>query len=188
MHKFNCSLSNFEKFFISYDVHDFIYDCILFTTYLLTCKKPCFPEIYLNPRSTGETLTSHAASRRFARCTRNTRSCMCGQFCHACVSTYPRVKIERERRKKKEKKKRGVGYATAVSLRGVRVLDSHPRSRPSPPPFSPSASLPLFLSLSVSFPRCTPLLPFGLVLHRESRQRCTGAYTERKGEGKWGGI
>lgn len=44
---------------------------------------------------------------------------------------------ERERERDRDRKeKRGVGYATAVSPRGIRVLDSHPRSR-SPSSHSP---------------------------------------------------
>jgi len=109
---------------------------------------------------------------------------------HACASPFSSKRKEKEReggRAKERRKKRGVGYTTAVSPRGIRVLDSHPRLRPSPPLFSSP-----YLPLSVSFLRYVPSPPFELVVHRESWQRCVPWLTRReKGRrgnpgGSWG--
>jgi len=89
----------------------------------------------------------------------------------------------KKRERGREGEKRGVGYATAVSSRGIRVLDSHPRSR-DPPLLSspPLLQRPLSRSLSLSFSlrRCNPPRPFQLPSCRASRQRCNVGLTRRE--------
>lgn len=99
----------------------------------------------------------------------------------ACVGLSSCRDRERktERRREGEKKKR-CWVHDSCKPRG------HTSPRLAPPlmtlvaPFLPLChSTPV--SVCLSFPRCNPLPPFGLVLHRESRQRCTGLTRREKG-------
>lgn len=144
-------------------------------------EKLCFPKDYRNPRHSGETLIGHSSVAPFPAL-RKKYTVLHARAISPCmrVSVYSRVETQRERERKRERrKKRGVGYTTAVSPRGIRVLDSHPRLRPSPP----LSSLPP-VSLYLSLFSAVPPPPFGLVLHRESRQRCVPWLTRgEKGRG-----
>jgi len=152
-----------------HDVHDVVIDR----------SRKTFSKVYRNSQHSGEMHVDRPRQRSW-RCARNTQCYMREQFQRACVCRFIIVSKRREKGREREKKKRGVGYTTAVSPRGIRVLDSHPRLRPSSPLFSspPSPSICLFSPLSLH-------LPSGSSFDRESRQSCVPWLTRgaKGGEG-----
>lgn len=157
--------------------HD-IHDCVTGWT----LGNFCYPKVYQN--SATQRRNVDRPRQRFRRCARNVWCYMRGQFHRACecrsILALKRREKEREGERKSErrKKKRGVGYTTAVSPRGIRVLDSHPRLRPSPL-FSSPMSLYLSLSSAVSLH-----LPSGSSFIESPDSVYRGIREERRGEGE----
>lgn len=109
---------------------------------------------------------------------------MHGQFHRACVcrSILVSKRREKEERAREREEKKRCWVHDSCKPRG------HTSPRLAPPLTTLAASFllsaPPCLPLSVSFLRCLPPPPFGLVLHRESRQRCVPRLTRgTKGRG-----